>query len=133
MVIAIDFDGTCVTHSHPEVGKDIGAVPILKRLVDNGHQLILWTMRCDSGVESGKFTFGLTDAIKWFEDNNIPLYGIQKNPTQDTWTLSPKCYAKLYIDDAALGCPLIYDRKISDRPFVDWNEVEIILTQMNLI
>ena len=133
IIIALDFDGTCVPHGYPEVGKDIGAVPILKRLVDNGHQLILWTMRCDSGVESGKFTSGLTDAIKWFEDNDIPLYGIQRNPTQNTWTQSPKCYAQLYIDDAALGCPLIYDPKISDRPFVNWNEVEYELSKLLLI
>ena len=133
MIIAVDFDGTCVLHGFPEVEEDIGATSILKKLVDNGHQLILWTMRCESGVESGKFTSGLTDAIKWFVDNNIPLYGIQRNPTQDTWTLSPKCYAQLYIDDAALGCPLVYDLEISDRPFVNWEQVEIMLKQMELI
>lgn len=47
MEIAIDFDGTCVTHEFPNVGKDIGAVPILKRLVAKGHKLILYTMRSD--------------------------------------------------------------------------------------
>lgn len=26
MDIVLDFDGTCVTHSFPQVGKDIGAV-----------------------------------------------------------------------------------------------------------
>ena len=26
MIIAIDFDGTCVTHEYPKIGKDIGAV-----------------------------------------------------------------------------------------------------------
>lgn len=45
MYIAIDFDGTCVTPEYPEIGKDIGAVPVLKRLVENGHKLILHTMR----------------------------------------------------------------------------------------
>ena len=28
--IAIDFDGTVVTHEYPKVGRDIGAVPVLK-------------------------------------------------------------------------------------------------------
>jgi len=37
MVIAIDFDGTCVTHDFPKVGKDIGAVPVLRELVENGY------------------------------------------------------------------------------------------------
>ena len=36
MVLAIDFDGTCVTHEYPKVGKDIGSVPVLKKLVENG-------------------------------------------------------------------------------------------------
>lgn len=47
MLIAVDFDGTCVTHEFPKVGKDIGAERVLKLLVENGHQLILHTMRSD--------------------------------------------------------------------------------------
>ncbi len=115
MFIAVDFDGTCTTHDYPRVGKPIGAVEVLKALVQARHQLILWTMR--SGKE-------LKDAIDWFEANGIPLYGAQRNPTQDEWTNSPKCYAHLYIDDAALGCPLIYEPEYSDRPFVDWKKVQ---------
>jgi hypothetical protein len=30
VIIAVDFDGTCVTHEYPKVGRDIGAVPVLK-------------------------------------------------------------------------------------------------------
>ena len=37
MIIGIDFDGTCVKHAFPSIGDDIGAVPVLKELVDNGH------------------------------------------------------------------------------------------------
>lgn len=40
MIIAIDFDGTCVTHDYPRIGKDIGAVPVLKKIVENGHRLL---------------------------------------------------------------------------------------------
>lgn len=141
MVIAIDFDGTCVTHEFPQVGKDIGAAPILKRLTDNGHQLILFTMRSnrinsgDTGDPNIQDITGmfLDDAIKWFKDNDIPLYGIQTNPTQHNWTTSPKAYAELYIDDAALGCPLISDKNISKRPFVNWECVEILLSSQYLI
>ena len=115
MVIAVDFDGTCVTHEYPKIGKDIGAIPVLKQLFQYGHQLILWTMR--SGKE-------LDDAATWFIDNEIPLYGINCNPIQHTWTFSPKAYAQLYIDDAAFGCPLKFDKEISKRPFVDWTEIE---------
>lgn len=115
MYIAIDFDGTCVTHEYPRVGKDIGAVPVLKMFVESGHKLILNTMR--SGDE-------LADAVQWFIDNDIPLYGVNENPSQKSWTLSPKVYANLYIDDAALGCLLKMDPAVSDRPFVNWDAVE---------
>lgn len=118
MYIAVDFDGTCVSHEYPSVGKDIGAVPVLKKLTANGHKLILNTMR--SGDD-------LADAVKWFEKNEISLYGINNNPSQKFWTDSPKVYAHLYIDDAALGCPLIFDHAISSRPFVNWVMVEEIL------
>lgn len=115
MILCVDFDGTCVTHDYPRVGKDIGAVPVLKRLVKEGHQLILWTMR--SGKE-------LNDAIKWFDKNGIPLYGIQENPSQKSWTASPKAYAQIYIDDSALGAPLLMDPSISNREFINWKVVE---------
>lgn len=124
MIINCDFDGTVVTHHYPEIGKDIGAIPILKKLTDNGHQLILFTMR--SGKE-------LDDAVNWFKQNNIPLYGIQTNPTQKSWTSSPKSLADLMIDDSALGCPLKYDPNLSLRYFVDWEIVEKMLVQIGYL
>lgn len=132
MVISLDFDGTVVTHEYPRVGQDIGAVPVLKELVENGHQLILNTMR--SGHELG-------DAIDWFKENGIELYGVGYNPTQAKWTSSPKCYAELYIDDTGLGAPLsIMKTKNGDgdevpygRPFINWSVVEDYLTNMGLI
>ena len=117
ITIAIDFDGTCVEHEYPLVGKEIGAAPVLRRIVDSGAKLILWTMRSDRHLQ---------DAVDWFADHGIQLYGVQRNPTQDAWTDSPKCYAKLYIDDAALGCPLKAGPPGS-RPYVDWATVEKIL------
>jgi len=132
IILAIDFDGTCVTHEYPKVGKDIGAVPILKKLVENGHQLMLWTMRGNKPTSEGVDT--LQDAVDWFKNNNIPLWGINENPDQKAtgWTNSNKQYAQMYIDDAALGCPLMYDWGI-EKPFVDWVEVEKSLTKMGLI
>jgi hypothetical protein len=141
MIIAVDFDGTCVTHEFPKVGKDIGAVPVLRKLVENGHQLILYTMRSSkpgiSPVTKQWEDGGLKDAVKWFEANSIPLYSIQTNPTQNNWTESPKCYAELYIDDAALGCPLKYEShaayEAGERPFVDWERVEDYLKDRGII
>lgn len=119
MTIAIDFDGTCVTHEYPNIGREVeGCVDVLKRLVSEGHKLILYTMR------SGKH---LKEAKDWFKEREIPLWGVNENPTQNAWTSSPKIYANLYIDDAACGCPLIYDKTKASRPFVDWNAIKIML------
>jgi hypothetical protein len=46
MKIAIDFDGTLVEHKYPKIGKDIPfAFETLKRLQQDNHKLILWTVR----------------------------------------------------------------------------------------
>lgn len=130
ITINCDFDGTVVTHDYPEVGRDIGAVPVLKRLVAEGHQLILFTMRSDKEFverDGSVTTRGLKDAIDWFVKNDIPLYGVQTNPTQHTWTNSPKSYAQLMIDDSSIFAPLIFDETISNKPFINWVEVEKIL------
>ncbi len=124
MIIAIDFDGTCVAHEFPNEGKDIGAIPVLKRIVEEGHGLILYTMRSGANLES---------AIQWFLRNGIKLHGIQFNPDQAKWTSSNKCYAQLYIDDAALGAPIMHDNDISDRPFIDWDAVKNILEMQGVL
>lgn len=133
MIIAIDFDGTCVTHAYPKVGKDIGAVPVLKKLAAKGHKLMLWTMRGNKPTSQNVDT--LADAVKWFSDNDIPLWGVNENPEQKItgWTNSNKQHAEMYIDDAALGAPLVLDLKKSPRPFIDWVQVEEQLTNWGLI
>ena len=123
VVIAVDFDGTCVTHDYPYIGSEIGAVPVLRELVDAGYNLVLNTMR------SGRLE---KDAVKWFKENNIPLYGVNCNPDQKSWTSSPKVFADLYIDDAALGIPL-KTSPTSTRPFVDWVAVRELLVSLGYL
>jgi hypothetical protein len=123
LVICVDFDGTCVKHAYPKIGAEIGAVPVLKALVAEGHRLVLFTMR------SGTF---LDEAVNWFEENDIELYGANTNPQQKHWTDSPKAFGNLYIDDAALGAPLT-SGDITDRPFINWSEVESELRYRGLI
>ena len=140
MYICIDFDGTCVTHEFPSIGKDIGAIPVLKELIKNNHKLILFTMRSnmkdvkslDYNIHSQSGNY-LDEAVEWFKNNKIPLYGINVNPNQTTWTESPKAYGQLYIDDSALGIPLKFDINISERPFVDWEKVSELLKSQNII
>ena len=128
MYIAVDFDGTCVEHRYPYVGIDCdGAERVLKSIVENGNKLILLTMR---GTTASPQTSGKTvldDAVQWFADKDIPLYAVNSNPSQGQWTDSNKVYANIYIDDAALGCPL------NRRGFVDWDKVEKILKINNII
>ena len=71
MDILIDFDGTCVAHDFRKLVKRYQTVPVLKELVENGHNLILFTMRSDVKnpqsdddtimCESGNY---LTDAVE---------------------------------------------------------------------
>lgn len=114
MIIAVDFDGTIVEHAYPKMGFPVPlALPVLHKLQKLGHKLILNTMRC--GVE-------LTRAVEYCREFNIEFWAVNENPEQSSWTESPKLYANLYIDDAAVGCPLIYPPG-GRRPYVDWTEV----------
>lgn len=112
--IAIDFDGTCVEHDYPAVGMDVeGAVDTLRALNKRGHRLILYTMRSGEKLEA---------ALKWFKERKITLWAVNRNPEQEEWTESPKVYADIYIDDSALGCPIMFIDGVR-RPVVKWAKV----------
>ncbi|HEY8560501.1 MAG TPA: hypothetical protein VIL74_09000 [Pyrinomonadaceae bacterium] len=129
-IVAVDFDGTCVEHRYPDVGRDVPyCFEVLKRLEANGVKIILWTMR------SGKT---LQDAVDWFAQKNIPLWGVNENPEQieTKWSTSPKAYAPIYIDDAALGCPTVTPMPTPgefEREYVDWRAVEKLLQSKNYL
>ena len=131
--IVLDFDGTVVKHRYPAVGEDIGAVPVLHKLVKNGHKILLSTMRSHNseGIDT------LQPAIDWFTSHGIPLFGINENPTQKEWTSSPKVYGNIYIDDGALGAPLKADiTSATDQtapPYIDWSIVSIYLFYHGLL
>lgn len=123
-IIAVDFDGTCVFHEYPRVGADVpNAVEVLKKLNANEVKIILWTMR------SGEY---LQDAVDWFAERGIEIWAANENPQQKQWTQSPKAYAPVYIDDAAIGCPL---KSFNDgtRPFADWVEIERLLEEIGYL
>ena len=114
MIIAVDFDGTCVEHDYPAIGIDVeGAADTLRALTARGHRLILYSMR--SGDKLAK-------AERWFKERNIELWGVNNNPEQKEWTESPKVFAHIYIDDAALGCPIMFIDGVH-RPVVNWAKV----------
>ena len=97
MIIAVDFDGTCVREKYPEIGEDLpGAVKTLQALVARDHKIILWT--CREGKE-------LEDAIHWYKDREIELYGVNETPLDGDFRPEGgrKVFANLYIDDKTFG------------------------------
>lgn len=115
ITIGLDFDGTVVTHDFPKIGKDLPlCIETLRKVTDEGGKIVLITMR------SGK---RLAEAVAYLSYHDIPLYGINSNPRQHFHSKSPKIYANIYIDDAALGCPLI-NSELSERAHVDWTQVQ---------
>lgn len=122
MIIAIDFDGVCVSNEFPKIGRDIGAVPVLLEFLENGHKLILLTNR---------YGQSLKDAENWFMAYGISLYGINHNPVQWRFSKSPKVYADLYIDDRGLGCPLKNEPSVSSKPYIDWEKARVLLKKID--
>lgn len=98
MVIAVDFDGTIVTHAYPYIGKPVPfAIETLLKLQREGHhQLILWTVR------EGAL---LDEAVDYCRARGLEFYAVNANyPEERADTLSSrKVSADLYIDDRSLG------------------------------
>ncbi len=120
--LGIDFDGTIVDHQFPDVGPEVpGAIAWMKCWQQAGASLILWTMRSNGrtgmGKESGPV---LTDAVEFCRNRGVEFFAVNENPTQASWTTSPKIYAHVYVDDAAIGCPLRNNPRSGGQPYVDW-------------
>ncbi|MDO4190746.1 MAG: hypothetical protein Q4D14_03535 [Bacteroidales bacterium] len=96
MRIAVDFDGTIVEHAYPEIGKPIPfAIDVLKRLQNDGHQIILWTVR------EGKL---LDDAVAYCRQRGLEFYAVNRNHPEDNIAFDPrKLSVELFIDDRNLG------------------------------
>lgn len=99
MLIAIDFDGTIVEDRYPEIGRERPfAVRTLRKLEDDGHRLILWTVR------EGK---RLTEAIEWCRERGIEFYAVNKDYPEEDVTrnriFSRKLKVDLFIDDRNIG------------------------------
>lgn len=99
MTIAVDFDGTIVTHEYPAIGKPIPfAIDSLKRLQqEDHHQLILWSCR------EGEL---LQQAIDYCHERGLDFYAVNSNYPEDVpdgAVGARKLTADLFIDDRNLG------------------------------
>lgn len=99
MTIAVDFDGTIVTHKYPNIGEEIPfAVDTLKMLRNDGHKLILWSVR------EGKL---LDAAVQWCRNRGLEFYAVNRDYPEETTDNNPyfsrKLKADMFIDDRNLG------------------------------
>jgi len=111
--IAVDFDGTIVQHRYPEIGEPVPwALETLIQLRKKGIPVFLWTMR---GHPKAQERDTLQEAINFCKVAGLEFDGINYSPVQ--FSTSSKQYASIYIDDAAIGCPIRNDGS------VDWTKV----------
>lgn len=97
LTIAVDFDGTIVENRFPKIGKPIMfAIETLKKLQEEGHQLILWTYR--NGAE-------LKEAVEFCNNKGIFFYAVNKSYPEEKFenTISRKIQADFFIDDRNIG------------------------------
>lgn len=94
LTIAVDFDGTLVENRYPKIGKPIlFAFETLKKLQQEGHQIILWTYR--SGIR-------LEEAVEYCKSKGINFYAVNKSYPEEEYeekVMSRKILADVFIDD----------------------------------
>ena len=99
MIIAIDFDGTIVEHKYPAIGRELPfAIETLKKLRDDRHKLILWTVR------EGRL---LEEALAFCRERGLEFYAVNKDyPEEEEGQnnhFSRKLKVDIFIDDRNLG------------------------------
>lgn len=103
MIIAVDFDGVLCVNKFPEIGKpNYEIISLVKQLIDQEHEVILWTSRVDNELVS---------AVRWCEDYGLKFCAVNDNaPSNKAKYLNKypngtrKVYADVYIDDHNLDC-----------------------------
>lgn len=98
MTIAVDFDGTIVEHKYPEIGKELPfAIASLKSLQEDGHKIILWTVREGQRLD---------EAVEFCRKRGLEFYAVNSEFPDASWSgrgVSRKLKADIYIDDRNVG------------------------------
>ena len=97
--IAVDFDGTIVTHEYPKIGTELPfATETLKMLIRDHHKLILWSVR------EGKL---LDEAVEWCRERGVEFWAVNKDYPEESLEnnnhFSRKLKADWFIDDRGIG------------------------------
>ena len=97
--IAVDFDGTIVTHEYPKIGTELPfATETLKMLIRDHHKLILWSVR------EGKL---LDEAVEWCRERGVEFWAVNKDYPEEELDnnnhYSRKLKADIWIDDRNVG------------------------------
>ncbi|MDY5657328.1 MAG: hypothetical protein SPF39_09365 [Prevotella sp.] len=107
MTIAVDFDGTIVTHEYPAIGVERPfAIDTLKMLIRDQHKLILWSVR------EGKL---LDEAVEWCRERGVEFYAVNRDYPEETTKNNPHFSRKLKVD------LFIDDRNVGGLP--DWGTI----------
>lgn len=107
MTIAVDFDGTIVTHEYPAIGVERPfAIDTLKMLIRDQHKLILWSVR------EGKL---LDEAVEWCRERGVEFYAVNHDYPEETTKNNPHFSRKLKVD------LFIDDRNVGGLP--DWGTI----------
>lgn len=124
LIIAVDFDGTVVEHRYPEIGDIIpNAFEVLRELQENGHKLILWTVR--DGID-------LEKAVDFCLDNGIIFYAINQSKPDEEFNkyISRKIDVDIFIDDRNIGGFLGWEKireiLMPDSPYIVNKVIECI-------
>ncbi len=112
-IIAVDFDGTIVTHEYPNIGEELPfATETLRMLIRDHHRVILWSVR------EGKL---LQDAIDWCRERGVEFYAVNRDYPEEKKEknnhYSRKLKADYFIDDRGIG------------GLPDWGQIYQIISQ----
>lgn len=113
MIIAVDFDGTIVEDRYPDIGPERPfATETLRMLIEQHHQLILWTVR------EGK---ALEEAVAWCKERGVEFWAVNRDYPEEKMENNNHYSRKIKADK------FIDDRNVGGLP--DWGTIYQIITE----
>jgi hypothetical protein len=102
MIIAVDFDGVLVEDRFPEIGPaNECVVEAVRQLIEDGHEVVLWTSRVDGALEQAK---------EWCKEKGLHFTRVNEAAPSNLakykgmyHTEPRKIYADMYLDDKAVN------------------------------